>query len=358
MKKFLISLLLMGLVLSGCSKATKVIASGQCGDEATWQVEQDGTLRISGKGAITKEFLTYTDEYDALHDHIKRLVIEDGITEIDPEASFANVNLIEEIYMPDTMTGEIDEEFSDNPHLKYVRIGKLMNQTSSSFMNECEALETVENASDHEVPLSTEDGKRIWYVDKQQVKVCPPHKTAHAEGRKYKLTYDFNGGQEIDMPNTHQYGKVTKLNQPEKEGMSFMGWYGQNKNYDDTLYEMFYDEIPTRWSNSTKFKAMYADYSLEAVDGGFKVIVNNAKDFEEFEEYVCFRYSEHEDMSHPIWGGTVAPISDGTITGLEKGKTYYVELNSINIEWWTDANPEDDVEFDEYYHCKKSITVK
>ncbi|MBO6047597.1 MAG: hypothetical protein J6P61_07655 [Erysipelotrichaceae bacterium] len=354
MKRSFIIGLVMLLIVTGCTQKT-FIESGQCGKNARWQVDNDGTLRISGTGLITKEFLVMADEYDRLNSVIKRLVIEEGITGISEEASFSNIEHLEEIILPDTFEGKIGIDFSGDPYLRHIRIGKSMKQTTSEYMEDCEHLETIENASDYEIPLRTDQGKRTWYVDNKKTKKCPPHKTAHAVGNIFHLTYDFNGGQIINEPDTHQYGQDTPVNQPFKEGSHFMGWYGYYEDYDMTL--SFFDTISGFWGQDFHLKAMYADYKLEAIDGGFRVVMANTKDFKAYEEMIVFRYADNEAMKKPQWGNLVAPMGKGKVTGLKKGKTYYVEICALDYEWWSDADPEDDVKYDEKFHGKQSITI-
>ena len=356
MKKIIILIMSLMLLLGGCSKKSDYLGSGKCGDNASWQVEKDGTLRVTGTGIITKWFLEYnTEEYEKLHDVIKRIVIEEGITGISPDASFRNAKRVEEIILPDTFEGEITEEFGHSHYLKHVRIGKSMKQTSADYMYNCEKIETIENASDYEIPLLTAHGARKWYVGDKRVKKCPPHTTVRAVPNTYKITYDLNGADPIDLPDSHQFGVPTKLEEPVCKGKQFMGWYGISKDHG---WVIFYDEYNPLWGEDMTLKAMFADCHLEQVDDGFKVTVTNAKDFEKYEQVICFRYADNKEMNHPIWGDQVAPKGKGIITGLEKGKTYYVELDAIYVEWYTDANPEEDVDNDANYRCQQSITLK
>lgn len=353
MKKIIMILFLFFAV--ACTPSAKYIDEGSCGPDAYYYVEQDGTLRIKGTGAITKEFLSYGDAYGRLHERITRLVIEEGITSIAPEATFSLLDCLEEIILPDTLTGEINEELGHNSHLKHVRIGKSMHQTNAEYMWECEHLETVENNSAYDIPLSPAKGKRTWYVDDQKVETCPPNKTAHAVGNSFTLSFDLNGGQASDLPSTHQYSKETDLPSPEREGMLFMGWYEQSKKYFTGV--RFFEQIPASFGKNIKLKAMYAKYYLTPLDHGFKVTMDNVDDFKPYNEVVAFRYAKTEDMKNPIWGDLVAPSGKGEITGLESGEIYYVELFAVDEEWYTDANPEDDVADDRSYHAKQSIKI-
>ncbi len=72
-------------------------ASGECGANAVWTIDDQGTLVISGQGAIEQKVKDFApNQYAA----IKKVVIESGITEICSEA-FADCEKIEEISLPD-----------------------------------------------------------------------------------------------------------------------------------------------------------------------------------------------------------------------------------------------------------------
>lgn len=58
--------------------ADEVIASGECGPECSYTLTQDGTLTISGKGTITKQFT----EDKEIGDKIIRIVISEGIEKV------------------------------------------------------------------------------------------------------------------------------------------------------------------------------------------------------------------------------------------------------------------------------------
>lgn len=67
----------------------KIIAEGKCGDDARYELYDDGLLRISGIGKVVGEWKgesghqKYQTEYFSnLYNKIRRIIVEDGITEI------------------------------------------------------------------------------------------------------------------------------------------------------------------------------------------------------------------------------------------------------------------------------------
>ena len=70
---FLMMLLLFGKMNVSAAGAT--LASGTCGPDATYTIDEDGTLTISGTGEIV-------GSWENFKSFITKIVINDGITEI------------------------------------------------------------------------------------------------------------------------------------------------------------------------------------------------------------------------------------------------------------------------------------
>ncbi len=83
-------------------------ASGTCGDNLTWVLDTDGTLTISGSGAMTNFYSNTNAPWYNYSSSIKKLVIKEGVTSIGNYA-FANYNntypyLAGELVIPDSVT--------------------------------------------------------------------------------------------------------------------------------------------------------------------------------------------------------------------------------------------------------------
>ena len=76
--------------------------SGNCGDNATWVLDENGVLTISGTGAIWNSN-NYTG-WKNLRKYVKEVKIEEGITEIG-EYSFIWCSNLLSIELPDSLTG-------------------------------------------------------------------------------------------------------------------------------------------------------------------------------------------------------------------------------------------------------------
>ena len=120
MKKRIISgLAALAIVLSGSGSvignvvdlqfdiaaSAESVASGTCGENLTWSLDNEGTLTISGTG----EMNNYVHSYDSdigkgYSKSIKRVVIEEGVTSIGDNAFTTNCRGITDVTIPDSVT--------------------------------------------------------------------------------------------------------------------------------------------------------------------------------------------------------------------------------------------------------------
>ena len=143
MRKWTLLLLLLGIFcLYGKEvKAAEIVASGQCGSAATWEVDEDGLLTISGTGS--------TDSYDWnspkppwSDDSVKKVIVSDGITELGAY-SFAYCYDVTEIDLPDTLLTIGEDCFWDCKSLKSISIPSNVTTVGKSLFSFCSSLETV-----------------------------------------------------------------------------------------------------------------------------------------------------------------------------------------------------------------------
>ena len=104
--KWLIGVLALVLVaavvffLPTPAEAATVTASGSCGENATYTVDSEGTLTISGTGPM--------EDYPGMNTpwlvyNIKAVVVEEGITTIGA-CAFAGFKTLVSVKLPDTVT--------------------------------------------------------------------------------------------------------------------------------------------------------------------------------------------------------------------------------------------------------------
>ena len=89
--KRLLSLLLALCLIVGMFPVTVHAASNSCGENVTWSLnKKSGTLTISGTGPMEEQ---EWDEYPWANEEVHAIVIEDGITEISPNAFYQQQEL-------------------------------------------------------------------------------------------------------------------------------------------------------------------------------------------------------------------------------------------------------------------------
>ena len=137
------------------SKAVAVsptaIASGKCGKNAKWALEPDGTLRITGTGAmwdynwnknVNLWHGTNPGGPDDYEDQIKTVIIEDGITSIGDHA-FSNCRNMTSVSIPNSVTSISDYAFYDCQLLASLSLPDSITKIPNELCADCHKLTTV-----------------------------------------------------------------------------------------------------------------------------------------------------------------------------------------------------------------------
>lgn len=126
--------------------------SGTCGANATWTLDENGVLTISGNGAIKNSgFKSYT---------IKEVVIEEGITEIGSNA-FQVCTQIQKITLPETLTAIGERAFQGCSGLKEITIPKNCETIGIYVFYNCSGLEEISVADGNPAFDSRQDCKAL-----------------------------------------------------------------------------------------------------------------------------------------------------------------------------------------------------
>ena len=117
----------VAMTLNGAAKG-KVIASGSCGKNVNYELYDDYTLRIFGKGAMYTDNYIYTPQrmysdapWSSWDSKIKSVVIEDGVTRIGAYTFYMFTSLTE-VNIPNTVTSIGREAFGHCTALKKIDI--------------------------------------------------------------------------------------------------------------------------------------------------------------------------------------------------------------------------------------------
>ncbi|MBE6928070.1 MAG: hypothetical protein E7467_06235 [Ruminococcaceae bacterium] len=121
-----------------------IATSGACGDNATWSLSCDGTMTISGQGAMWDNFSDYPEgeHWYKQANFIRSLIVEDGVstlsglTEVLPS--------LQEVRMADSVEQLGTYSFMDAPNLHTVRLSKFLTEIPNGCFNGCAKLTSVE----------------------------------------------------------------------------------------------------------------------------------------------------------------------------------------------------------------------
>ena len=129
----------------GCftAVAADIVESGKCGENAVWTIDSEGTMTISGEGAVSRPTEWYNAE---IRNKVISLVIEDGITELGNQM-FKGFENLETVSMPQNMLfishykgNNNGDTFYDCPKLNFGTCGpyitwKYDEETNSLFID-------------------------------------------------------------------------------------------------------------------------------------------------------------------------------------------------------------------------------
>lgn len=135
------------LLLRSAITANAAETSGTCGENLTWTLDSEGTLTISGTGAMTEwEFfqdkLSFNIPWYEQRDDIKKVVIEEGVTTIGKD-SFNGCNAMESVSLPVSLTQIGESAFLYCTSLADVTIPDGVTVIESSTFDGCNALSEI-----------------------------------------------------------------------------------------------------------------------------------------------------------------------------------------------------------------------
>ena len=114
----------------------------KCGENATWELDDNGKLTISGTGDMYDFGPGETGPWKTYRDKIKTVVIEDGITSIGSGA-FLNCHSITSVTIPDSVTSIGNDAFSYNEQLTEINIPASVTKIGDHAFTFCTALKNV-----------------------------------------------------------------------------------------------------------------------------------------------------------------------------------------------------------------------
>ena len=139
-KKVLLLLLLICLALLIPSQvlASEIVDSGESGDNATWTLDSEGVLTISGSGPMGGKYF-YNRWND---DQVLKIIIEENITTINDSAFWGCKNLTS-ITIPDTVTSIGNQVFYNCSSLRDITIPQSVTSIGYSAFQGCSGLTSI-----------------------------------------------------------------------------------------------------------------------------------------------------------------------------------------------------------------------
>ncbi len=193
------------------------VASGSCGDNLSWTLDSEGTLTISGTGAMTVWNSNISVVWRPYIESIKRVVIEDGVTDISRlaftgcinlesveiannvvsigEYAFNNCTNITEINIPDSVTSIGKGAFAGCTNLKSVEIGNSVVSIGEYAFNNCT------NITGINIPDSvTSIGKGAFHNCEKLKSITVDEKNFYYSSDKDGVLFDKNKTSIIQFP--------------------------------------------------------------------------------------------------------------------------------------------------------------
>ncbi|MBE6924897.1 MAG: leucine-rich repeat domain-containing protein [Ruminococcaceae bacterium] len=115
---------------------------GTCGEDVTWVYDGNGTLTISGRGAMKDYRYDDTPPYYRYSSEITNVVIEDGVTHIGSMA-FKDFTYLKDVDIPDSVTSIGREAFAACTSLNSVTIPYSVTHMGYGAFQSCDSLEKV-----------------------------------------------------------------------------------------------------------------------------------------------------------------------------------------------------------------------
>jgi len=120
------------------------LASGTCGESLTWVLEENGTLTVSGTGAMTSPVW-----WNSYKDSIKTVVIKDGATTIE-EGAFRDCKNLTSITIPASVTKIGDYAFENCKSLASLTLPASVTNIGEDVFSGCSTLARIEVDSENQ----------------------------------------------------------------------------------------------------------------------------------------------------------------------------------------------------------------
>lgn len=360
----------------------------------------DNVLRVAGEGTLKRKHLRTV--WSFWERDIEKIVIEDGITAIGKEC-FSDRYCLLEVYLPSTLKTIARNAFSECYYIKKIEmkqgiefiengafygcyrleninipegvkriekdafayctsirkliLPKSLEEFVPAALYKCSGLSQIVNKSSRDWQLyKTGMMKGKWYSENECVgNIIPAGKTIKVKPKRYPITYDLNGGNEIkELPDFYEHTEGINLSgYVKRDGYQFICWRREDGEILDEggilsgttgAQKITACWIKTECKKKNKNK-IRVSYELDSGDsaignGGIQIIV-----------------AIHEDKATNHEGWDWYDLSEGkhsfVMELLQEGKTY--EVHHAIIEEMDEQLYEFSWEYE--WRSKRSIVV-
>ncbi|MBR5157874.1 MAG: leucine-rich repeat domain-containing protein [Clostridia bacterium] len=147
MKNKILSVIMMFVIILLNFSAISVLAathSGSCGESLSWELEDDGTLSISGSGDMkTFYYNTSKPPWYSYRSKIKNVFIGKGVTSIGNYA-FVDCTSLKSVTISDTVTTIGDYAFDECSSLANVKMGNSVKSIGKYAFDHCACLTAID----------------------------------------------------------------------------------------------------------------------------------------------------------------------------------------------------------------------
>ncbi len=149
---------------------------GECGENLTWVIDENGTLTIFGSGEMTTYSYFRDVPWYTYASSIKNVVVCEGVTSITQVAFYSYSNL-ETVTLPDSLK-KIEQRAFSGTDLKEITLPKGVEELGDLVFDSCTALEAI-NVDEDNILYSSVDGV-LFDKNKKTLIQYPRNKTAAA----------------------------------------------------------------------------------------------------------------------------------------------------------------------------------
>lgn len=137
----LVVVVTIALFFGGITVSADEVDSGSCGESATWSLDSNGTLTISGSGEMY-DYQWNTKPWSQYKESIYKVVIENGITNISSSA-FSYLGNVETVSIASSVTAIKYEAFNSCRSLTSIDIPSSVTRIEGYAFQHCTSLTTV-----------------------------------------------------------------------------------------------------------------------------------------------------------------------------------------------------------------------